>query len=78
MKAELIKLCKKQHLPTSGSKENLLEYISNFIENKPVEKTKVSRVKSNFEPALEKVIDANYSNSEIHRAFFVETIGGTF
>src|SRR5215470_538795 len=41
LKEDLIKLCKKYNLPTNGSKENLLEYIGNFIENKPVEKIEI-------------------------------------
>ena len=40
LKNDLIKLCKEYGLPTSGAKENLLEYISNFIENRPIEKAK--------------------------------------
>jgi hypothetical protein len=78
MKAELIELCRKHNLPTSGSKENLLEYVSNFIENKPVDRIKISKVKSDFEPAVGKMIDENYSNNEVHRAFFVMTIGTHF
>jgi hypothetical protein len=38
LKEDLIKLCKKYGLPISGKKENLLEYISDYIENRPVEK----------------------------------------
>jgi hypothetical protein len=80
LKEELIKLCKKYNLPASGSKENLLKYICNFIENKPVKKIKNKPKKKNngFEPSLEKIIDENYSNNEIHRAFFVKTIGEHF
>jgi hypothetical protein len=81
LKEDLIKLCKEHSLPTSGSKENLLEYICNFIENKPVDKIKSktrNHNSNNFEPELEKVIDENYSNNEIHRAFFIKTIGNNF
>jgi hypothetical protein len=80
LKDDLINLCKKYSLPTSGSKENLLEYICSFIENKPVKKIKMKQNNSNnvFEPLLEKIIDENYSNNEIHRAFFKKAIGEHF
>jgi hypothetical protein len=80
LKNDLINICKKYGLPKSGSKENLLEYISNFIENKPIEKIKItSKVSNNdFKPSLEKLIDTNYSNNEIHRDFFKKVIGNNF
>jgi hypothetical protein len=80
LKNDLEILCKKYNLPTSGSKENLLEYLSNYIENKPVKKLKLkSKVGNNdFEPSLDKIIDENYSNNEIHRAFFQKAIGNNF
>jgi hypothetical protein len=80
LKEDLLKLCKKYNLPTNGSKENLLEYIRNFIENEPIKKIKVKQkiMNNGFEPSLEKIIDENYSNNEIHRAFFIKTIGGHF
>jgi hypothetical protein len=80
LKEDLIKLCRKYNLPANGSKENLLEYIGNFIENKPVEKIRVKqKIENNsFEPSLEKFIDENYSNNEIHRTFFKKTIGKHF
>ena len=37
LKTDLIRLCKKHSLPTSGSKATLLKYISNFIEGKKQE-----------------------------------------
>jgi hypothetical protein len=33
---------------------------------------------NDFEPSLDKPIDVNYSNNEIHRAFFKNTIGEQF
>ncbi|MDR3287640.1 MAG: SAP domain-containing protein [Prevotellaceae bacterium] len=72
LKEDLIKLCRENNLSANGSKQNLLENICNFIENKPIEKVKIkSKTKTqNFEPALDKIIDINYSNNEIHRTFF--------
>ena len=80
LKEDLLKLCKKHNLPLNGSKENLLEYICNYIENKPIDKIKIkTRNKNNdFELSLEKIIDGNYNNNEIHRKFFKETIGDNF
>jgi len=80
LKNDLVKICKKFNLPAIGSKGNLLEYLSNFIEKKPIKKVKVNRIKVNndFEPSLNKTIDENYSNNEIHRAFFIKTIGQNF
>ena len=80
LKEQLINMCKEHNLPASGSKENLLEYICNYIENKPINtiKAKIRNKNHNFEPSLEKIIDENYSNNEIHRKFFKETIGNKF
>ncbi|MCL2039644.1 MAG: SAP domain-containing protein [Bacteroidetes bacterium] len=79
LKEELVKICKEHNLPTSGYKEDLLQYISDFIENKPVNKiTKKKKSNNNFEPAIEKIIDENYSNSEIHRTFFKKVISEKF
>ena len=85
LKIELVKLCKKFGLPTSGSKENLLEYISNYIENKSIKNKSIVKItgkqknaNNNFEPSLEKIIDINYSNNEVHRSFFKNVIGEYF
>jgi len=80
LKNDLINLCKEYTLPISGSKENLLEYICNFIQSKPVKKIEMKQKMSNngFEPLLEKIIDNNYSNNEIHRTFFKRAIGEHF
>ena len=80
VKNELITLCKEHHLPATGSKENLLHYICQYIEGKPVKIVKAEKRTANkyFEPSPEKIIDENYSNNEIHRAFFIKTIGGNF
>lgn len=79
-KDELVSLCKKYGLPTAGSKENLLEYLCGFIENKPIKKSVSNKKITNkdFEPALEKIIDESYTNNETHRSFFKENIGKHF
>ncbi|MDR1402409.1 MAG: SAP domain-containing protein [Tannerellaceae bacterium] len=80
LKEELINMCKKYNLPTNASKEDLLEYICNFIENKSVGKVKSKRRINNndFEPQLYKIIEVNYRNNEIHRSFFKKVIGEQF
>jgi hypothetical protein len=80
LKNDLIKICKEHDLPTNGSKENLLGYLCNFIENKPVKKRTIKNNNgtNNFKPSLDKIIDVNYSNNEIHRTFFMEIIGERF
>jgi hypothetical protein len=62
LKGDLVKICREHNFPINGSKKNLLEYISNFIENKPVETIKVkNKIKNNdFEPLLEKIIGAYF------------------
>src|SRR5215469_753465 len=80
LKNDLINICDKYNLPKTGSKEYLLEIICAFIENRPVKKMKIKKnIQNNgFTPSLDKIIDVNYSNNEIHRAFFLKTIGNHF
>jgi hypothetical protein len=79
LKEDLMRMCKKYDLPIIGSKQNLLQYIADFIENKPIspQKTKKNATKD-FVPSLNKTIDKNYRNNEIHRQFFKETINDKF
>ncbi|MDR1198483.1 MAG: SAP domain-containing protein [Prevotellaceae bacterium] len=77
LKEELAELCRKYNLPATGSKENLLENICNFIENRPVTK-RTAKKNSNFVPSLDAIIDVNYRNNETHRAFFKSVIGEHF
>ncbi len=80
LKADLIMLCKRNDLPASGSKEDLLEYISSFIQNKSIVKKKAKQKSTahHFEPSLNNIIDKYYSNDEKHRAFFKKHIGDQF
>ncbi|MDR1552882.1 MAG: SAP domain-containing protein [Prevotellaceae bacterium] len=77
LKKDLIEWCRENNLPASGSKENLLEYLCDFIENKPITK-KQAKKNSNFIPSLDAMIDVNYRNNETHRAFFKSVIGEHF
>jgi len=81
LKKELVAICKICNLPTSGYKDNLLQYVSDFIENKPITKINKNTTRkkdNNFTPSLEKIIDENYSNNEVHRTFFKKIIGEQF
>ena len=40
LKTELVAICKANDLPATGSKENLTQYICDFIENKKIIKIK--------------------------------------
>jgi hypothetical protein len=80
LKSELLELCRENNLPTSGSKKVLAAYICDLIENKPITKIKnePKKIGIDFIPSLEKIIDENYANDEIHRVFFAKEIGGHF
>jgi hypothetical protein len=80
LKNELMEICKESNLPGNGSKENLVKYICDFIENKNVTKIKIkaSKADNDFMPELDKIIDIHYSNNETHRKFFTKEIGGHF
>jgi hypothetical protein len=73
LKEDLTALCREYNLPATGSKENLLENICNFMENRPVTK-RTAKKSSNFVPSLDSIIDVNYRNNETHRAFFKSVI----
>jgi hypothetical protein len=77
LKEDLAALCRKYNLPFSGSKENLLQNIENFIEGKPVVK-EAAKKNSHFVPSLDAMIDVNYRNNETHRAFFKNVVGEHF
>jgi hypothetical protein len=77
LKKDLIAWCRENNLPVSGSKENLLKNIENLIEGKPAVK-EVAKKNSKFIPSISAVIDPDYRNNEIHRAFFKSVIGEHF
>jgi hypothetical protein len=80
LKSELLEICKENNLPQNGSKENLVQYICDFIENKETVKIKSNpkKTSNHFIPESDKIIDVNYSNNEVHREFFVKEIGVRF
>ena len=80
LKEELVKICEEKNLPKNGSKQDLLGYISSFLDNKPVTKKVIeSKVKSSIRNiTTDMIIDRNYANDENHRHFFISEIGNTF
>jgi hypothetical protein len=80
LKKELLEICRENDLPQNGSKENLINYICDFIENKEIVKikSKPKKTSNHFIPERDKIIDINYSNNEVHREFFIKEIGVHF
>jgi len=80
LKEQLVKICEENKLPKNGSKKDLLEYISCFIDKKPIVKNE-NRTKSKStiqKITIDMIIDINYSNDENHRRFFESEIGNSF
>jgi len=79
LKKELVDFCKKNLLPTSGSKEVLTERIVEFLKTGEVSRVqKVSSKKDSLVLALNAKLTTNYSNGEEVRAFFKKHIGKRF
>jgi len=80
LKTELVKMCKDFKLPVSGSKQDLINYLSSFLENKPIQKAKTGSKKMSEDRiiAREEIIDPCYSNDQKHRIFFQKEIGSHF
>ncbi|MBC8156974.1 hypothetical protein H7X64_02275 [Armatimonadetes bacterium] len=79
LKEELVEICKSKSLPTSGSKEDLITFIVNFIDGLPLMKKKTeSRKTEIIELDQEMKIVKNYSSDENHRRFFLQEIGSHF
>jgi hypothetical protein len=80
LKEELVRICEENKLPKNGSKRDLLGYIADFLDKKPILRIDPApRPKSailNITPSM--VIDENYSNDENHRRFFMAEIGPAF
>lgn len=80
LKEELIDFCRKNNLQTTGSKLELIERISNFLDTgKRTYKTHTTRkTKIDDEITLDTIIEENFVCSERHRAFYKEQIGNSF
>lgn len=80
LKEELIDFCRKNKLQTTGSKLELTERISNFLEkgDKVYKSHTNKRVKRINEITLDTIIEEDFVCSEKHRAFYKEQIGNKF
>lgn len=80
LKEDLLKICKEYNLPKTGSKQDLLNYITCYIDNKPVIKKENQRIKKCIfkELSVDMIIENDYSNDENHRHFFSAQIGDNF
>lgn len=81
LKTELHSFCKKNNLPTSGSKEELTKRIYLFLSTGQILKpsTKNSnRTSSDQTLTLNSTIKLGYKNDERHRASFKTVIGDRF
>ena len=80
LKEELVRFCRASGLPATGGKAELTERIACFLEGKPVERVKVTKVRTKLAGTLseETLIESPCVCSEIHRAFFKAKIGSSF
>ena len=80
LKEELVAFCRDNGLPTNGSKTELTERISYFLDTGKVlcsntSKRAAAKVTS---LSLDSIIETDIVCSEVHRAFFKEQIGESF
>lgn len=80
LKEELVRFCRASGLPVTGGKTELTERIACFLEGKPVERVKVTKVRTKLAGTLseETLIESPFVCSEIHRAFFKAKTGSSF
>ena len=80
LKRELIDFCKENGLPASGSKAELTDRITYFLNTGKVRESSVNRKAAVMIGTLTKdtVIESNIVCSEKHRAFFCKKIGKSF
>lgn len=80
LKEELVRFCRANCLPASGSKAELTERIAYYLKTgkvlSPVQKRKTSAVTEAITEST--LIEENIVCSEKHRAFFKEKIGKSF
>ena len=80
LKEELVRFCRDNSLPASGSKGELTERITYFLKTgkvlSPAQKRKTSAVTEAITEST--LIEENIVCSEKHRAFFKEKIGKSF
>ena len=82
LKSELVRFCRDNDLPVSGTKIELTERIAYFLETGKVQeppchvKTRLSNPLSDI--SLDSLIEPDFVCTERHRAFFREQLGNTF
>ena len=80
LKEELIDFCKKNNLQSTGSKEELTDRISRFLDTG--EKTTIKHDKRRTtiinEITKDSIIEDNFICSEKHRSFYKKEIGNNF
>lgn len=80
LKEELVNFCRKNSLPTSGSKQELTERVAHFLETGKVLRNSAQKKATVTVGDINEntLIEANIVCSEKHRAFFKEKIGKSF
>ena len=81
LKEELVQFCRKYDLQTSGSKSELTERISHFLDTgEKLHKKREFKLSNNNNELIEltTVIGPNYRSSENVRSFFKKEIGDNF
>jgi len=80
LKEELVAFARLLGVPHTGSKEDIKKNLTAFLSWREVVASRATRARG---PKLrviraDALIDANYSNDEIHREFFLDAIGARF
>lgn len=80
LKEELVDFCRKNNLPTSGSKVEITERIAHFLDTGKVLKPALKRKKTIDVGMISEdtIIEEEFVCSEKHRVFFKSKIGKTF
>ena len=80
LKEELVDFCRKNGLPTSGGKEEIIERIACFLDTGKVLKpaSRARKAVDVGEISEDTIIESGFVCSEKHRAFFKEKIGKSF
>ena len=80
LKEELAEFCRRNGLPSSGSKRELAERIARFLDGKEAPAVTPPRKRNTIDGEItpDRVIEENIVCSEKHRAFFRRHIGSSF
>ncbi|MGM0123288.1 hypothetical protein IGI37_000654 [Enterococcus sp. AZ194] len=81
LKEELVSFCRKEQLQATGSKEELTQRISHYLntgEKLWAKKTRPTTHHLRQTLTLESLVEQNFVCSEQHRAFYKEQIGTGF